>query len=171
MTRATLASVPTAPTLGNATYQSLAVNVNPNGNPSSTTFAIQCTATNPSDAAWQGMYVDATGQPTASAVWRTDSQWGTTTVQGLQDCTEYTFAVKARNQDSLETALGAGATLSTELLADLDYDGDVDISDLSQLLGNYHSGTTYAQGDLDGDGDVDLADLSTLLAAYGSHCP
>ncbi len=56
---------------------------------------------------------------------------------------------------------------------DLDGDLDVDLSDLSQLLGNYGmtGGAQYEDGDLDGDGDVDLGDLSALLAVYGTTCP
>ncbi len=55
---------------------------------------------------------------------------------------------------------------------DLDGDGDVDLADLAQLLGNYGepSGMTYEDGDLDGDGDVDLADLAALLGVYGEDC-
>ncbi len=61
-------------------------------------------------------------------------------------------------------------TLQYFTLGDLDRDGDVDLSDLAQLLANYGmtSGATYEDGDLDGDGDVDLADLGALLAAYGT---
>jgi predicted outer membrane repeat protein len=53
---------------------------------------------------------------------------------------------------------------------DLDGDGDVDLSDLAQLLSNYGmtEGATYEDGDLDGDGDVDLSDLAGLLANYGA---
>jgi hypothetical protein len=53
--------------------------------------------------------------------------------------------------------------------ADLDGDGDTDLADLAQLLGNYGmtSGGTFEDGDLDGDGDVDLADLAALLGDYG----
>jgi hypothetical protein len=56
---------------------------------------------------------------------------------------------------------------------DLDGDGDVDLTDLSILLGNYGmtSGAEYEDGDLDGDGDVDLSDLSALLSVYGATCP
>jgi hypothetical protein len=56
---------------------------------------------------------------------------------------------------------------------DLDGDGDVDLSDLAQLLSNYGmiEGATYEDGDLDGDGGVDLADLAALLAVYGTTCP
>jgi hypothetical protein len=55
------------------------------------------------------------------------------------------------------------------LTGDLDLDGDVDLSDLARLLGNYGTtgGAAYEDGDVDGDGDVDLADLSALLAHYG----
>jgi len=55
---------------------------------------------------------------------------------------------------------------------DLDGDGDIDLSDLAQLLSNYGetSGMTYWDGDLDCDGDVDLTDLAALLAVYGTTC-
>jgi len=55
---------------------------------------------------------------------------------------------------------------------DLDDDGDVDLSDLAQLLTNYGmtSGAEYEDGDLDDDGDVDLTDLAGLLAVYGTSC-
>ncbi len=64
-------------------------------------------------------------------------------------------------------------TASADCPEDLDADGDIDLSDLSQLLGNYGttSGAAPEDGDLDGDGDVDLADLSALLAVYGTTCP
>ena len=56
-------------------------------------------------------------------------------------------------------------------LADLDDDGDVDLSDLAQLLSNYGetSGMNFADGDLNGDGAVDLSDLAALLGQYGAH--
>lgn len=54
---------------------------------------------------------------------------------------------------------------------DLDWDGDVDLSDLGVLLANYgKSGASYEEGDVDGDGDVDLSDLGVVLAAYGEDC-
>ena len=57
----------------------------------------------------------------------------------------------------------------TGILGDLDGDGDVDLSDLAQLIANYgtQSGVTYWMGDLDGDEDADLSDLALLLAQYG----
>jgi predicted outer membrane repeat protein len=55
---------------------------------------------------------------------------------------------------------------------DLDGDGDVDLTDLAQLLAHYGmtEGATYEDGDLDGDDDVDLSDLAALLAVYGTSC-
>lgn len=54
---------------------------------------------------------------------------------------------------------------------DLDGDGDIDLSDLSQLLANFGStDATYEQGDIDGDGDVDLSDLALLLAVFNTVC-
>ncbi len=75
------------------------------------------------------------------------------------------------NQAAIDTA-AAGISFTIALSGDLDFDGDVDLADLAQLLGNYGetSGMMYTDGDLDGDGDVDLADLAELLGVYGTTC-
>jgi hypothetical protein len=64
------------------------------------------------------------------------------------------------------------AVFKPECFGDLDYDGQVDLVDLVQLLASYGltNSATYEQGDLDGDGDVDLADLTALLGVYGTIC-
>ncbi len=64
-------------------------------------------------------------------------------------------------------------TITVLLLGDLDYDADVDLADLAQLLAHYGttSGAVYEDGDLDDDGDVDLSDLAALLSVYGTSCP
>jgi hypothetical protein len=54
---------------------------------------------------------------------------------------------------------------SGQCQGDLDGDGDVDLADLSILLGCY--GRNESCGDTDGDGDTDLADMSLLLANWG----
>jgi len=67
-------------------------------------------------------------------------------------------------------------TLSTAdlgICGDADHDGDVDLTDLAQLLGNYGtaSDATFDDGDFDYDGDVDLTDLAALLGNYGTSVP
>lgn len=58
-------------------------------------------------------------------------------------------------------------TASTTLAADLDHDGDVDLSDLGVVLSAF--GLTNA-GDFDGDGDTDLSDLGVVLSEFGLSC-
>ena len=112
-TVATFAAVPPPPVLSGAAYNSLVVDPQPGANPPHTHLAIQCTASNPNDPNWTGKFVAANGSPTAAAVWQTDAAWAAKTVTGLQPSTSYSFAVKARNLDGLETALGSAASLST----------------------------------------------------------
>ncbi len=53
---------------------------------------------------------------------------------------------------------------------DTDDDGDVDLTDLGILAGNYeiNEGATWSMGNFDNDGDVDLTDLGILAGNYGS---
>ena len=109
----TSATVPGQVTLISRTPTSITVNNTENGNPSSnptTQFAILITS---ADTTWNNKYVDASGNPSASAVWRSDAQFDGITVLGLQSNTSYTFAVKARNQDNDETSFGSNQTFSS----------------------------------------------------------
>jgi hypothetical protein len=100
----TLANVPSAPTVNNATTSTLDVAVNANGNPAATEFAIQETG---------GNYVQADGTLGVSAVWQTAATWGTKTVTGLTINTSYTFKVIARNGAATETDFSGTTSLST----------------------------------------------------------
>ena len=106
----TLANVPGAPELTNVTTTTIDLNVDPNANPSYTTFAIVCAT---SDPVWDGMFVNASGDPAVSEEWQTDGQWGTITVRGLSPATEYSFQVKARNENYIETEFGPQSTETT----------------------------------------------------------
>ena len=54
------------------------------------------------------------------------------------------------------------------LLGDANYDGKVDINDLTIVLANFgQTGTTWSQGDFNADGKVDINDLTIVLANYG----
>lgn len=68
---------------------------------------------------------------------------------------------------------GNGEVINSEACTgDLDGNGNVNLSDLAELLGHYRitSGATYPDGDLDRDGDVQLDDLAELLGSYGTSC-
>ncbi|NMH27277.1 lamin tail domain-containing protein, partial [Flavobacterium silvaticum] len=102
----TLANVPGTPAVGNATTSTLDIEINSDNNPVATQFAIQEAG---------GQYIQASGALGATAVWRTAVQWGTVTASGLASNTLYTFKVKARNGDTIETAFSgeaSGTTLS-----------------------------------------------------------
>jgi hypothetical protein len=133
--KVTLANAPTAPALSGATRTTLNLDVNANSNPAATEFAVMCTGSTPADLNWNGKYVSAAGGASATAVWRTEAQWAVTTVAGLQPCTTYTFAAKARNSDLLETAFSPGASLATAgHLGDMDGDGNVDGADIQAFV-------------------------------------
>ncbi|MBV5322498.1 MAG: hypothetical protein JZU60_01530, partial [Ilumatobacteraceae bacterium] len=101
----TLANVPDAPTVNNATATSMDVAVNANGSPSLTEFCINETGTT--------KFVQADGTLGTSEVWQTAGTWATKTVTGLSVNASYTFQVKARNGSSVETAYGSTASLKT----------------------------------------------------------
>jgi len=111
----TLAAVPAAPALSGATMTTLDLDVDPGANPAGTQFAVQCAST--ADGTWNGLYVNASGNPTASAVWRTDAEWATTTLLSLTEATEYCFHAKARNSLNVETAFGSQGCGTTESAA------------------------------------------------------
>lgn len=106
----TSANTPGTPTLSGATTNTLNLTNTENGNPASnptTNFAVQVVTTSPSDAVWLNKWVDASGNPSATAVWMTDAQLDALVLHSLQSSTLYGVKVKARNQDTDETALSA----------------------------------------------------------------
>ncbi len=100
----TLANVPSAPTVSNATANSMTIALNENGNPATTQYAIQEAG---------GLYVQNNGTLGTFALWKTAGLWGTITVSGLSANTNYTFKVKAKNGENVETAFSGTTSLST----------------------------------------------------------
>lgn len=64
------------------------------------------------------------------------------------------------------TLVPAGAPCT----GDVNGDGEVNLTDLAQLLANFGATGSGLDGDLDGDDDVDLTDLATLLSNFGIVC-
>jgi len=64
----------------------------------------------------------------------------------------------------------SGAATRTLKLGDITLDGQVNISDLTTLAGNYGavSGKNWTTGDFNGDGAVNISDLTILAGAYGT---
>jgi len=89
----TRAATPLPPVVSNPTSTSLNVDIaSGDGNPSSVTYAIQDSIT--------GKYVGSTGSLVDTAVYRTDAQWGTTTVGNLFSSSFYYFRAIARNSQN-----------------------------------------------------------------------
>jgi len=106
----TSANTPGMPTLNGATPTTLNLTNAENGNPSSnptTYFAVQVVTTNPNDSTWLNKWVNASGIPSATEVWLTDTQLDALALHGLTPSTTYGVKVKARNQDGDETPLSA----------------------------------------------------------------
>ncbi|MCP4248005.1 MAG: hypothetical protein GY778_13235 [bacterium] len=108
----TQAETPNAPTIVSTGASTMDLDVDPAGNPAGTVFAIQCAST--TDANWDQMYVDASGNPVAGEVWQTDSTWAVITVNGLAlGGVEYCFHVKAKNDEDVETSFSGTACDTT----------------------------------------------------------
>ncbi|MCH7703227.1 MAG: hypothetical protein IID37_16230 [Planctomycetes bacterium] len=174
--KATLANVPGAPALDALTCDSMDIDLDENGNPSITSFAIQCTATDPSDATWDGMYVDAAGEPTMEPAWQTSSDWGTVTALGLSEATTYAYQVAALNQDGVETEFGPASSAATGVCGacegDANGDGTVDPLDSGFVLARFgcpvgEGDPSCDEADQNGDGAVDPLDVGFVLARFG----
>jgi hypothetical protein len=171
--KTTLANVPGAPVLSNATQTTMNLDVDPNGNPATTTFAIQCVV--PTDPAWNGMYVDATGNPSAAAVWQADATWGNILIQGLVSGTQYCFQVKAQNGEAAETAFSpqsCAQTASGLVPGDMNCDGSVSFGDINPFVMALTSPAQYVSsypncnilnGDINGDGSVNFGDINPFV--------
>jgi hypothetical protein len=130
----TLANVPGAPTVSNATSASLDVAIAAaDGNPLGTTYAIQVLP--------GGLYVQANGSLGVSAVFQTAISWATTTINSLSSNTNYTIQVKAINAGGTETVYSVGTDLATLVSATPELQ--------AQVLADFGSaclGTTSAAG-------------------------
>jgi len=151
----THANIPDTPSVSNPTTTTLDIEVNPNDNPTITEFAILCDSSNPYDATWEGKFVNANGDPSSSEVWQTESVWGIATVKNLNPDTTYCFAVKARNEDNIETEFSTAGCEQTlpegqDYILTIIIEGNGNV-DLDPDLPTYPEGTEVT---LEGIGDA-----------------
>jgi hypothetical protein len=184
----TWANTPMAPMLWGPTQTTMKLAMNempPYGNPPYTLHAIRCIATLPPDPVWLNQYVTRPGGHSPVEEWRTRADWGTVLVQGLKAGTRYTFAIKARNMEGVETPFGPGASLWTQQAVavawgDVNGDGRVTFADIdafvAALAGYEAFQATFTAGnwfaaDCNCDGKVDFGDIDAFVACLGGHCP
>lgn len=145
----TLASTPTAPVVSNPTSSSLDVAIGSgDGNNAGVTYAIQETGS--------GLYVQAGGTLSATAVYQTAATWGTKTVTGLTASTSYTFQVAAQNGGGDITAFGATASGMTNSGAG---------TFTSFQPGDWNTGATWVGGMVPTAGATVTIDHAVTLAA------
>jgi hypothetical protein len=183
-TRRTKAAVPSAPVLTNVTCDSVDIAIGADINPEYTTYAIQCTQTDPTDANWEGMYIDAGGNPGVDPVYQTATDWAGTTVLGLAEETTYTFAAHAKNGLGITTDPGPEAFITTPpcsaiecadlpdpavCMGDVNSDGEVTPTDVG--LVKYWYGDTDPANlcyyDINCDGTIDPVDVGLVKYWYG----
>jgi len=160
--RRTLAAIPGAGSFSNITQTSIRANWTPNGNSAGTQYFCENTTTG------------------TNSGWTTSMSWNST---GLSPDTSYTFQVKARNAEGLQTGwtnLGSATTLPPSgppCEGDFEpKDGEVDDTDLAIFTADFGrtncSSGPPCEGDFGGDGDVDGTDLAVFAADFGrTDCP
>jgi hypothetical protein len=171
----TSANIPGTPTLTSTSTTTLSLtnaeNSNSSANPT-TYFAVQVVTTSPNDSTWLNKWVDASGNPSSSEAWLTDSALDSLVLQGLTTGTTYGVKVKARNQDNDETALSAEGqgTPSGAISISLTSDGSVSFG----YLGVGTSADTTPSGKNDAEvinvdsGPANLQARSTGFTAPGN---
>ena len=102
----TLCNVPAAPVLSDPSPTKIYISISDSdGNPSDAQYAVRnVTSAN---------YVQADGSGGATAFFTTRAGWSSIRIKNLANSTSYTFAVKAKNGDAVETAFSPSASLST----------------------------------------------------------
>jgi hypothetical protein len=101
----TLAETPKAPTVEATSSTSIALTINPNGNPTSVRYAVY--------ESNMGKYLDYNNQYSVDPVWFSFESGAEFEIGYLLPSTEYTFKVKARNTEWIETGFSPEASVTT----------------------------------------------------------
>lgn len=99
----THADIPGTPVLSSVTATTAQISINLATNPTSVEFAIAVT----------GGFVQSDGTISASPIWQTKALWDGTTIQGMSPNAVYSFSVKAKNGDGVETVSSEASSITT----------------------------------------------------------
>ncbi len=161
------AAIPGAPSAAFVTCSEAGFNLDTNGNPASTRYAINCIGASPPDNTWGTQYVGADGLPSTEAVFKTASEWNAVVASDFNPNSTYWFKVKALGQNGIETEfgpIGSSGTVSCGTIGDGDGDddGDVDLVDVANFQICLHDtplAIECAAYDMNGSAGVTLADF------------
>jgi|GEM_PF-1971159 len=108
----TLSNIPSEPIITDSTLTTISLSVDENNNPVYTEFAVGITG---GSFGQTTHYVQSDGSlsEATSQFWATKETWGTKTVIGLTPETTYSFKVKSRNGNQVESQFGQPASKST----------------------------------------------------------
>ncbi|MCK4640025.1 MAG: T9SS type A sorting domain-containing protein, partial [Candidatus Marinimicrobia bacterium] len=108
----TLSNIPSTPIITDSTLTTISISVDENNNPVNTEFAIGITG---GSFGQTTHYVQSDGSvlEATSQFWAAKETWGTKTVTGLIPETFYSFKVKSRNGNNIESQFGQSASKST----------------------------------------------------------
>ena len=133
----TLANIPSVSSVTKLSSNTARVYLDPNGNPSTTQFAIRDEISE--------QYINANGNLQENPVWQTYTQWGGSSgkyISGIEDIRQLGFQVKARNSQNIETSfsnaeyIGTGSVIlntPTTVSVNLKDDANVNLSSDPQL--------------------------------------
>lgn len=132
----TLATTPAAPSVSNATANSLTITIGADANSNTTTYSLFETTTN--------SYVQSNGSLGGTAVYMTATDWGNIMVVGLTPSTTYTFQATAKNGANVTTTTSvttSGTTLlPNSILSDIVFNSDSSTSDNTNInYANYQA--------------------------------
>jgi len=170
----TLAATPGAPIVGTGS-----LDVDPNGNPPTVVYAIQCVSTVPNDPVWLNKWVAFDGTPLAFEDFLSDADWGVRSLSSLTNGVTYQFAVKARNTDFFETPLGPPANLTVgtgTAHADCDGNGTFDVvADtacfVDVLLDVNTDPGAISRSDVNADAVTNGLDIAAFVNCALTGCP
>lgn len=144
----TLAAVPPVPVVNNRTTTTIDVNPALGTNPAGTLLAIYkqegatCNGTGGVYVALDGSDSGTIGSTTED--WQTDATWGTKTVLNVNNEKSYSFCVKAKNANNVETAF---SSLGGENKGVVPITGDINIGDTGYaFLMRYKDGNVDCTG-------------------------